>query len=144
MPGPRGSRVTASHRVKYIVKSFLTPPSDAVRACYLASDLPNAGVGCGFGVGWGFGGAPVGPYGISAGGGCGLGVGVGWGVGAAFGSKYVDTAAAFESAGGGSRGEGGPTGGVDGSGRKGGLRGIRDTLLSVVLPRARAQHRYSA
>jgi len=89
----------------------------------------DAGVGCGFGVGWGFGGAPIGPFLLSAGGGCGVGAGLGWGAGFGFGAEYIDTSAAFDTATGGS-----------GGGDKGGR--VRNSLLNVVLPRARVQKKY--
>lgn len=53
-------------------------------------------MGCGFGVGWGFGGAPLGFLGTSIGGGCGVGVGLGFGAGAGFGSWYIPANSAFE------------------------------------------------
>ncbi|KAB2619470.1 cytochrome b5 [Pyrus ussuriensis x Pyrus communis] len=46
------------------------------------------GAGCGFRVGWGFGGTPLSFLGLGVRGGCGVGLGLGWGFGTAFGSQY--------------------------------------------------------
>ena len=73
-------------------------------------------------MGWGFGGAPIGPFFLSAGGGCGIGAGLGWGAGFGFGAEYIDTSAAFDSA-----------TGSQGGGEKGGR--VRNNLLNVVRSR---------
>jgi dienelactone hydrolase len=49
-------------------------------------------------VGWGFGGAPLGPLGLGVGGGCGVGLALGWGMGFGFGAQYLENTARFKAA----------------------------------------------
>lgn len=49
-------------------------------------------------MGWGFGGAPLGPLGLGVGGGCGVGLALGWGMGFGFGAQYLENTARFKAA----------------------------------------------
>lgn len=46
-------------------------------------------------AGWGFGGAPLGVAGLSAGGMCGVVAGLGWGVGFGMGTQYINVSPEF-------------------------------------------------